>query len=172
MVITPWTTLLWFTPQHVHSALVLRLCCWAWELDFTQRTCKCPFVRQCANICCGAKDFCREVINSMIITAMKSGSFIEKNLNQQKHIPGTLNGKSYFSHFITHDVDFSYLLRHVQFSGACCLGEKLHQRIGSSAGRIKSCSKHIQLLFWFIALCNYNNYKGLLWYEDSQAHAD
>lgn len=42
----------------------------------------------------------------------------------------------------------------------------------NSAGREKSHSKHIQFLFWFIALCNYNNQRALLWCADIQVQAD
>lgn len=41
-----------------------------------------------------------------------------------------------------------------------------------SAGKEKSQSKHIQFLFWFIALCNYNNQRALLWCADIQVQAD
>lgn len=54
--------------------------------------------------------------------------------------------------------------------------EKLHQHLGSSkknsAGRKKSHGKHIQFLFWFIALCNYNNQRALPWCADIQVQAD
>lgn len=72
---------------------------------------------------------------------------------------------SYFSYFITPDVNFSYLLRHAQFSRACCLKKScISSGIfwKNSAGSEKSHGKHIQFLFWFIALCNYNNQRALM----------
>lgn len=88
---------------------------------------------------------------------------------------------SYLSHFITPDVDSSYLLRHAQFSGACCLKKKAASAVGSSkkkkkkkysVGNEKSHRKHIQFLFWFIALCNYSNQRALLRRADIQKRAD
>lgn len=74
------------------------------------------------------------------------------------------------------------MLRHAQFSRACCLKKScisssifLKKRKGvekKSAGKEKSQSKHIQFLFWFIALCNYNNQRALLWCADIQVQAD
>ena len=90
---------------------------------------------------------------------------------------------SCLSHFITPDVDSSYLLRHAQFSGACCLKKTAASAVGSSkkkkrkekkysAGNEKSHRKHIQFLFWFIALCNYSNQRALLQCVDIQKRAD
>lgn len=42
----------------------------------------------------------------------------------------------------------------------------------NSAGREESHGKRIQFLFWFIALCNYNNQRALLWCADIQVQAD
>ena len=51
---------------------------------------------------------------------------------------------SCLSHFITPDVDSSYLLRHAQFSGACCLKKTAASAVGSSKKK-KEKKRNIQL---------------------------
>lgn len=127
-------------------------------------------VHQSGNICWGAKDLCHKVIKSMIITALKSHPEEEIHYNNIIWQPLLLFQSLHYP-----------WCQFLIFAETCAIlqgllsQEKLHQQWDlrkNSAGREKSHRKHIQFLFWFIALCNYNNQRALLWCADIQVQAD
>lgn len=71
----------------------------------------------------------------------------------------------YFSHFITPDVNFAYLLRHVQFTMACCLKKSCISRNifwGKKCAGKREKPPQIHPLTIFIYFCNYNKQEALL----------